>query len=125
MLEGLRLMRGCLTSGVGACVTSGVGAAASPWRHRGTGQDDLSKEGRANRARAGVVLQVALAGGLAIALGTCGVVCAETIESALAKAYRNNPQLNAQRAVVRQIDENVPQALAGGRPTISATANAG
>ncbi len=118
-------MRGRLTSGVGACVTSGVGAAASPRRHRGTGQDDLSKEGRANRARAGVVLQVALAGGLAIALGTCGVVCAETIELALAKAYRNNPQLNAQRAVVRQIDENVPQALAGGRPTISATANAG
>src|SRR5262249_2160973 len=34
---------------------------------------------------------------------------AETIESALVKAYQNNPQLNAQRASVRATDEGVPQ----------------
>ena len=52
-------------------------------------------------------------------------VAAENLWSALAKAYQNNPQLNAQRAIVRQTDENVPQALSGYRPTISATANVG
>ncbi len=47
---------------------------------------------------------------------------AETMESALAKAYQNNPRLNAQRALVRETDEGVPQALSGYRPTISANA---
>jgi outer membrane protein len=41
---------------------------------------------------------------------------------ALARAYENNPQLNAQRAIVRQTDEGVPQALSGYRPSISANA---
>ena len=50
---------------------------------------------------------------------------AETIESALARAYENNPQLNAQRAVVRQADEGVAQALSGYRPSISANASVG
>jgi outer membrane protein len=50
---------------------------------------------------------------------------AETIESALAKAYENNPQLNAQRAILRQADEGVPTALSGYRPTISANATVG
>jgi outer membrane protein len=48
---------------------------------------------------------------------------AETMESALAKAYQGNPQLNAQRAIVRQNDEGVVQALSGYRPTVSATAS--
>jgi outer membrane protein len=50
---------------------------------------------------------------------------AETIETALAKAYQNNPQLNAQRAIVRQTDEGVPQALSGYRPNIAANASLG
>jgi len=50
---------------------------------------------------------------------------AERIDAALARAYQYNPQLNAQRAVVRQTDEGVPQALSGYRPTINATASAG
>ena len=37
----------------------------------------------------------------------------------------NNPQLNAQRAIVRQTDEGVPQALSGYRPTFSANASVG
>lgn len=52
-------------------------------------------------------------------------VSAETIESALVQAYQNNPQVNAQRALVRATDENVPQALSGYRPRISATATYG
>ncbi len=50
---------------------------------------------------------------------------AETIEAALVRAYQNNPQLNAQRALVRSTDENVPQALSGYRPKVALTASAG
>jgi outer membrane protein len=50
---------------------------------------------------------------------------AETMEGALARAYENNPQLNAERAAVRQADEGVAQALSGYRPTLSGTASVG
>ena len=50
---------------------------------------------------------------------------AETIENALAKAYRENPQLNAQRAQVRATDENVPQALSGYRPQVGIVSTIG
>jgi outer membrane protein len=50
---------------------------------------------------------------------------AETLESALAQAYRNNPTLNAQRALLRATDEGVPQALAGYRPRINASMDSG
>jgi outer membrane protein len=52
-------------------------------------------------------------------------VQADTLNSALANAYQNNPQLNSQRAVVRQTDEQVPQALSGYKPTVSATVSVG
>jgi outer membrane protein len=55
--------------------------------------------------------------------GNPAKVSADTIESALVQAYQNNPQLNGQRALVRATDEGVPQALAGYRPRVSATAN--
>jgi outer membrane protein len=41
-----------------------------------------------------------------------------TLAQALAAAYANNPQLQAARAQLRSVDENVPQALAGWRPTV-------
>ena len=50
---------------------------------------------------------------------------AETLESALAQAYRNNPTLNAQRAALRATDEGVPQALAGYRPRVNGTFDSG
>jgi outer membrane protein len=49
----------------------------------------------------------------------------ETLQSALVHAYLNNPTLNAQRAAVRATDENVPQALSGYRPKITATITGG
>ncbi|WP_414474199.1 TolC family outer membrane protein [Microvirga sp. M2] len=52
-----------------------------------------------------------------------GNVSAETLESALAKSYGNNPNLNAQRASVRATDENVAQAKSGYRPSITGTAD--
>jgi outer membrane protein len=48
---------------------------------------------------------------------------AETLESALARAYGNNPSLNAQRANTRATDENVAQAKAGYRPRVTGTAD--
>jgi outer membrane protein len=50
---------------------------------------------------------------------------ADTIEAALVRAYQNNPQLNAQRALVRATDETVPQALSGYRPKVAITASGG
>jgi outer membrane protein len=45
---------------------------------------------------------------------------AETIFGAMAKAYENNPDLNAARAGLRATDEGVPIAKSGWRPTVSA-----
>ncbi|MBO0710521.1 MAG: TolC family outer membrane protein [Acetobacteraceae bacterium] len=41
-----------------------------------------------------------------------------TLAEALAAAYSNNPTLQAARAQLRSVDENVPQALAGWRPSV-------
>ena len=47
---------------------------------------------------------------------------AETIQQAMAKAYANNPDVNAARASLRATDENVTIAKAGYRPQIGITA---
>jgi len=62
---------------------------------------------------------------VASALLTSRPVLAETLESALAQAYRNNPTLNAQRASQRATDELVPQALANYRPRVNASIDSG
>ncbi|MCJ2074304.1 TolC family protein, partial [Methylobacterium sp. E-016] len=64
--------------------------------------------------------------GLAVAAGlTAGPAASETLESALAKAYGGNPQLNASRANVRATDENVAIAKSGYRPTAAISADIG
>jgi outer membrane protein len=50
---------------------------------------------------------------------------AETMSSALARAYAGNPDLNQQRAGVRATDENLPRASALWRPTANATGQFG
>lgn len=50
---------------------------------------------------------------------------AQTLEQALVQAYRSNETLNAERASLRATDEEVPQALSGYRPRVSATADVG
>ncbi|WP_149537453.1 TolC family outer membrane protein [Siccirubricoccus phaeus] len=50
---------------------------------------------------------------------------AQTLAEALALAYANNPSLLAARANLRAVDENVPQALAGWRPTVTINSSAG
>src|SRR5476651_491858 len=73
------------------------------------------------RNRTGIGAAAAIAGAI-----LCGPeASADTLEQALAYAYVNNPQINSQRAVVRATDEGVPTALAGYRPKVAVTANAG
>lgn len=48
----------------------------------------------------------------------------ETLGGALLLAYQSNPDLNAQRANLRVVDENVPQALGGYRPKVNIGVNA-
>lgn len=50
---------------------------------------------------------------------------AQTLTQALAEAYNSNPQLLAQRALLRATDEEVPQALSGWRPTVNFTGQVG
>ncbi len=52
-------------------------------------------------------------------------VDAQTLEDALTAAYLNNPTLLGQRARVRIIDEQVPQALSNWRPDVEITGSAG
>ena len=53
-----------------------------------------------------------------IALMAAAPASAETLVDALAAAYASNPTLEAGRARLRAVDENVPRALSGWRPTI-------
>lgn len=71
------------------------------------------------------VVTGAVAAVLLVATAALSPVLAETIEGALVRAYRNNPQLNAQRAQVRSTDENVPQALSGYRPKVNIDSSIG
>jgi outer membrane protein len=48
-----------------------------------------------------------------------------TLSEALAATYSNQPALQAERAKLRATDENVPQALAGWRPTVVMAGTAG
>lgn len=66
-----------------------------------------------------------LAGFAALALSVAAPAVAETLESALGRAYGANPALNAARAGLRATDENVAQALSGYRPTASLSADIG
>jgi outer membrane protein TolC len=63
-------------------------------------------------------LLMAVPGGIAAA-------SAQSLTEALAEAYRTNPQLLAQRALLRVTDEMVPQALANWRPTVAFTGQTG
>lgn len=65
-----------------------------------------------------------LGGGAVLALAFGGLLSAppagaQSLEEALAAAYTNNPELLAQRAEQRAVDEGVPQALANWRPKVT------
>jgi outer membrane protein len=68
---------------------------------------------------------------LALLAGVCGASLpqqgaeAETLKSALSRAYYGNPDINQQRANVRARDEDAPKAAAGMRPRAGITASYG
>jgi outer membrane protein len=65
---------------------------------------------------------LAMAGLAAIGVGPGR---AETVNGALIKAYLSNPDINSERATVRETDENVPTANAGYLPRVSAIGSLG
>lgn len=69
----------------------------------------------ASKAAAAVVLCV---------LGA-GTASAESLQQALVSAYLSNPALDAQRATLRAIDEEVPRAKSGRRPTVTGSYDTG
>ncbi|MFA6205987.1 MAG: TolC family protein, partial [Methylocystis sp.] len=66
-----------------------------------------------------------IAAGAGFALASASDVSAETISSALARAYAGNPDLNEQRADVRARDEDVSSAWSGLRPNANIQASVG
>jgi len=66
-----------------------------------------------------------MAAGAGLALASAREVSAETISSALARAYAGNPDLNEQRAEVRARDEDVSTAWSGLRPSANIQAGIG
>ncbi len=73
---------------------------------------------------AAVLLDSTVLSGFAQAAGVdnAPTLVPHTLEQALGQAYLSNPQLTAERANLRSIDENVPTALAGWRPTVTVAA---
>ena len=59
------------------------------------------------------------------AISVATSVQAQTLTAALSEAYNTNPQLLAQRALLRATDEQVPQALSFWRPTVNFTGQVG
>ncbi|MBL8628819.1 MAG: TolC family outer membrane protein [Rhodospirillaceae bacterium] len=70
--------------------------------------------------KAVLLASVALTG---VALAGAVPAQAETLEEALAMAYQNNPTLLAARAALRSVDESVPIALSGWRPSLNLNGN--
>lgn len=75
-------------------------------------------KGSTSRTSAAVIAALAC-------LLTAGSAPAETLTEAMATAYTNNPTLQAARAQLRQIDEQIPQALANFRPTLTVEGDVG
>ena len=61
---------------------------------------------------------------LALLSGCPAIASADTLQDALISAYNNNPQLKAEQARVRGVDENYFQARSQSRPTIALNGSA-
>lgn len=66
-----------------------------------------------------------LAGTALVFSGVVSGAAAQTIDEALSTAYRTNPALQAERARLRALDEGVPRALSGWRPTVTLSGSTG
>ncbi|MGI9423546.1 MAG: TolC family outer membrane protein [Hyphomicrobiaceae bacterium] len=88
------------------------------WKRRTTGETCYGSLVRCIGARA--VLAVAT---MSVATVPHGAANAETLHDALRSAYRFNPQLDSERAILRATDEGVPQAKSNYRPSVSFSAD--
>lgn len=73
--------------------------------------------------RAATAVALALLAGL-VASAAIAAEPVNTLRQALEATYAENPELDAARARLRAVDENVPQALAGFRPRVFVDGNA-
>jgi outer membrane protein len=89
------------------------------YRDRGKCRAESGRSGKSGDLtsfrRSGGLGLIAFAGFVVVS----GPVSAQTLTQALSDAYNTNPQLLAQRALLRATDEQVPQALANWRPTVN------
>jgi TolC family type I secretion outer membrane protein len=69
--------------------------------------------------------RVLLGGAAILVVLSAAPATAQSIDEALAAAYRNNPQILAERARLRATDEGVPRALSNWRPTVTISGTAG
>jgi len=88
-------------------------------------QSEAAQARRGRHRRRGRLPVWAVTVAAAAIVDTAGRSEADTLLGALSQAYQVNPQLNAQRAIVRQADEGVPQALSGYRPSVKVNAGVG
>jgi outer membrane protein len=114
----------------GILIGLGIGLATAPALAQSPATHDAAstaasaqapaKSGHAKRV---VVAQAGTPAGTPLAAGAAskpqpGVPLPHTLPEALALTYSTQPALMAERAKLRATDENVPQALAGWRPTV-------
>src|SRR5947209_14726282 len=92
----------------------------SRWKSASVPAESIGR--RPNALKISVTSALCLCSALALVPSRAG---AETMSSALSRAYMGNPDLNQQRASVRATDENLPRALSAFRPTVTATGNMG
>lgn len=71
------------------------------------------------------LIRVSTVSGLVLLAAAPGLAAGQTLPDALTAAYNTNPQLLAERATLRATDENVPQALANWRPTVTISGSEG
>jgi TolC family type I secretion outer membrane protein len=81
----------------------------------------------AERAARGSVPRIVNLASIAVAVVGLTAISAQaqTLTDALAESYNTNPQLLAQRALLRSTDEQVPQALSFWRPQVTFTGQVG
>ena len=103
----------------GATHRSGHGGAAGRHIEKPQGLIDVKERNPAARSA------LRLAGAVVSALAVASPAVAETLESALSRAYQANPALNAARANLRATDEDVNRFQSGYRPNAALSADIG
>jgi len=81
-----------------------------------SGRFDRYGEWMTRNSVRGLLLGVALSASTALSAGSA---LADSLSTAMEKAYSTNPTLNSARAGQRATDEQVPQALSGWRPDVT------